>query len=158
MGIPMPESLIQASADTSFFIRLMNDRDPLHPNAREYFEFLMKNDHVLTLSTIAIAEYCVRGRIDELPLANLNVIPFESSHAERSGAFAGAAFDAGIIVSERRIIPNDCNLFAQADIEGATLFLTSDERSRNLYKLIKERFGVKFRFVNIREPIDAVLT
>ena len=108
----MPDDLIQASADTSFFIRLMNDRDLLHPNAREYFEFLMKNDHVLTISTIAIAEYCVRGRIDELPLANINVIPFERSHAERSGVFARAAFDSGIIVSERRIIPNDCNLFA----------------------------------------------
>jgi len=154
----MPDGLIQASADTSFFIRLMNDTDPLHRNAREYFEFLMKNHHVLSLSTIAIAEYCVRGRIDELPLANLNVIPFESSHAERSGEFARAAFDSGIIVSERRIIPNDCNLFAQAQVEGASWFLTSDERSRNLYNLIQERFGVKFRFVNIRTPIEEVLT
>jgi len=149
----MPDGLINPSGDTSFFIRLMNDRDPLHPNAREYFEFLVKNDHILSLSTIAIAEYCVRGRIDELPLDNLSVIPFGSSHAERSGEFARAVFDTGIIVSERRIIPNDCNLLAQADLEGASWFLTSDERSRNLYKMIHEKFSVKFRFVNIREPI-----
>jgi len=26
--------------DTSFFIRLLNDEDPLHKNAREYYKFM----------------------------------------------------------------------------------------------------------------------
>lgn len=54
--------------DTSFFIRLLNDEDPLHSNARGYFKYFLEKEIVLKISTISIAEYCVRGKIDELPL------------------------------------------------------------------------------------------
>ncbi len=153
----MPNEPFRAFGDTSFFIRLLNDRDPLHSNARKYFEFLVKNEHVLMLSSIAIAEYCVRGKIDELPFSNVDIVSFNSFHAARARAFARHAFDSGVIVSERRIIPNDCNLFAQADIERASIFLTSDARSKNLFDLLQSKFGLAFRFVDIRSPVEAEL-
>ncbi|MGX1023886.1 putative nucleic acid-binding protein [Psychroflexus sp. MBR-150] len=33
--------------DTSFFIRLLNDEDPLHSNAVNYFKYFLENDVVL---------------------------------------------------------------------------------------------------------------
>lgn len=48
--------------DTSFFIRLLNEEDPLHENAFGYFRYFLEHDFVIKISTIAIAEYCVRGK------------------------------------------------------------------------------------------------
>ena len=54
--------------DTSFFIRLLNEEDSLHENALGYFKYFLEHDFVIKISTIAIAEYCVRGDVSELPL------------------------------------------------------------------------------------------
>ncbi len=44
--------------DTSFFIRLLNDEDALHKNAKDYFKSFLESDIILKVSTISIAEYC----------------------------------------------------------------------------------------------------
>ncbi len=54
--------------DTSFFIRLLNRVDPLHENAIGYYRYFLEHDFVIKISTIAIAEYCVKGDVCELPL------------------------------------------------------------------------------------------
>lgn len=41
--------------DTSFFIRLLNEEDPLHNNALGYFRYFLEHDFVIKISTIAIA-------------------------------------------------------------------------------------------------------
>lgn len=57
--------------DTSFFIRLLNDEDELHNNALGYFKYFLENEITLKVSTITIAEYCVLGKIEDLPLINI---------------------------------------------------------------------------------------
>ncbi|TVQ14015.1 MAG: type II toxin-antitoxin system VapC family toxin, partial [Balneolaceae bacterium] len=121
--------------DTSFFIRLLNDEDPLHKNARDYFKYFIDNEIVTRISTISIAEYCVMGDISELPLRNLQVVPFNLDHAKRAGEFAQTIFaQKNITRAElipRAIIPNDSKLFAQADYDASTThFVTSDTRSQ----------------------------
>jgi predicted nucleic acid-binding protein len=74
--------------DTSFFIRLMDESEPLHKNALGYFRYFLESDFELFISTIAIAEYCVRGKLDELPLRNLKILPFNLDHAEKTGELA----------------------------------------------------------------------
>ena len=39
--------------DTSFFIRLLNEEDPLHENAFGYFRYFLEHDFVIKISTIA---------------------------------------------------------------------------------------------------------
>ena len=41
--------------DTSFFIRLLNEEDPLHEKAFGYFRYFLEHDFVIKISTIAIA-------------------------------------------------------------------------------------------------------
>lgn len=72
---------------------------------------------MMKVSTIAIAEYCVRGKIDELPLRNLLIITFNINHAIKAGEFAKILFaekDKLADIKQRTIIPNDVKLFAQA--------------------------------------------
>ena len=109
--------------DTSFFIRLLDKNDPLHGNARGYFRYFTENGFPLLISTIAIAEYCVRGKIIDLPLRNLQIVPFNLDHALRTGEFAKVIFKnrSNLDLNQRRIIPNDTKLFAQADTEKSVL-------------------------------------
>jgi len=73
----------------------------------------------MIVSTIAIAEYCVGGDVHELPLKNIQILPFNLNHSQKTGEFAKIAFQAknnGILqVNKRVIIPNDTKLFAQTN-------------------------------------------
>ena len=64
----MPDGTELRTVGHKFFIRLLNEEDPLHENALGYFRYFLEHDFVIKISTIAIAEYCVRGEVSELPL------------------------------------------------------------------------------------------
>src|ERR1019366_10390636 len=113
--------------DTSFFIRLLDNTDKLHSNAKGYFKYFLEKDFVMMISTISIAEYCVLGDVQELPLKNLQIVPFNFDHAKRTGEFAKFVFQNrnSLDIKDRKIIPNDTKLFAQADIEQEVEFYLS---------------------------------
>jgi len=145
--------------DTSFFVRLLNDEDLLHTNAKGYFRYFLENEYIMKVSTISIAEYCVQGKIDELPLRNIQIIPFNLDHAKRTGEFAEAIFEENKIrkekLSPRAIIPNDSKLFAQADLDKSiTYFVTSDSRSRNTFAALKKRIHPKFEIIDLSRPFN----
>lgn len=140
--------------DTSFFVRLLNDEDPLHKNAKGYFKYFLEEEVALKVSTISIAEYCVKGKIDELPLRNIQVIPFNLDQAMKTGEFAEAIYEENKVskekLSPRAIIPNDSKLFAQADLDKSiTHFVTSDSRSKRTYSTLKKRINPKFGIIDI---------
>lgn len=143
--------------DTSFFIRLLNDEDPLHTNAVGYFKYFLENDIVLKVSTISIAEYCVLGKLGDLPLKNIQIVPFNLKEAEKTGQFANIIFAENKVSEEtlipRAIIPNDSKLFAQADLDKSiTHFVTSDIRSKNTLALLKKGINPKFEIISIDVP------
>lgn len=145
--------------DTSFFLRFLNDKDALFNNADGYFRYFIQNEINMMISTISIAEYCVGGNINELPLRNLQIIPFNLDHSKRTGEFAKFAFEAkkkgSLDVSNRNIIPNDTKLFAQADVEKSIEFyLSSDIESLKVYNLIKEKLKPKFQFIDLNIPYN----
>src|SRR5690554_6688683 len=112
--------------DTSFFLRFLNDKDPLFKNADGYFRYFLQEEIDMLISTISIAEYCIGGNIQELPLKNLQILTFNLNHAQRTGEFAKIAFqeraNKNLQVYDRKIIPNDTKLFAQADCEKLIKF------------------------------------
>lgn len=143
--------------DTSFFIRLLNDEDALHSNAVGYFRYFLENEINLKVSTISIAEYCVLGKLEDLPLKNIQIIPFNLKDAERTGEFAKIIFNENKISTEkltpRAIIPNDSKLFAQADLDKTiSYFVTSDVRSKNTLALLRNGTTPKFEIITIDIP------
>lgn len=137
---------------TSFLICLLNEEEKLHTAAVGYFKFLLDSGLELLVRTIAVAEYCVRGKLEELPLANLRIVPFNLPHASCAGECARVAFEQRALVSERRIIPNDCKLFAQAHVEGVSYFLTSDARALNVYKVLQDELKHRYQFIDSSIP------
>jgi len=141
--------------DTSFFLRFLNDSDTLFKHADDYFRYFIEKEITMMISTISIAEYCVGGSASELPLKNLQILPFNFKHAERAGAFARIVFrnKNKLKLSERTIIPNDTKLFAQADSESAIEFyLSSDSESQKVYNLLKQTDAPKFQFIDLKIP------
>ncbi|MDY7396453.1 hypothetical protein UMM65_14475 [Aureibaculum sp. 2210JD6-5] len=143
--------------DTSFFIRLLNDEDPLHTNAVGYFKYFLESEIALKISTITIAEYCVLGALEDLPLKNLQIVPFNLKDAEKTGEFAKIIFSENKMneekLSPRAIIPNDSKLFAQSDLDKTiTHFVTSDVRSKSTLALLKRGTNPKFDIISIDVP------
>ena len=143
--------------DTSFFLRFLNDNDPLFNNADGYFRYFIQKEISMMISTISIAEYCVGGDVHELPLRNLQIVPFNLDHAKRTGELAKIVFQNKnkLKLKERNIIPNDTKLFAQADSEKAVEFyLSSDTESLKIYNLLKQEANPKFLFIDLNTPFN----
>lgn len=111
----------------------------------------------MNISTISIAEYCVGGAIDQLPLKNLKILPFNLDHAKRTGEFARLLFlerrSGNVAFKERTLIPNDSKLFAQADTDpGIGYFVTSDTESLKAYSVLWKRSKPDFEIIDITRP------
>jgi len=141
--------------DTSFFLRFLNDKDPLYKNADAYFRYFLQQNITMMISTVSIAEYCVGGDIHELPLKNLQIVALNVDHAKRAGEFARVVFQNKnkLQISQRNLIPNDTKLFAQADIEKSiAYYLTSDTESQKIYEMLRREANPKFQFIDLRTP------
>lgn len=139
--------------DTSFFIRFLTEGDPLFENANGYYKYFLDNEIEMLISTISIGEYCVKGELNELPLKDLQIIPFNIDHAVQSGRFASIVFNhkGSLSLSNRNLIPNDTKLFAQANII-AKYYLSSDSESLKIYNLLKNKTLINFDFIDLNTP------
>lgn len=149
----MPEG---ALLDTSFFLRFLNEKDSLFNNADKYYQYFLQKEIKLFISTISIAEYCVGGSVDQLPLKNLIVLPFNIEHAEKAGEYGRILYEARkekkFKVDERPIILNDAKLFSQAHTDArVNYYITSDSRSINIYNTIKSKSILDFTLIDIKE-------
>lgn len=137
--------------DTNFFIHLLQENSVLHENANGYFKYFCEQNIKMKISTISIAEYCVIGSLDELPLKDLQIVPFNIEHAVKTGDFAKYVFERKSQISvERKLIPNDTKLFAQADVDNSVEFyLSSDTESLKVYELLKTKGNINFKFVDL---------
>lgn len=141
--------------DTSFFLRFLNEADPLFKNADGYYRYFLQNGHSLIISTISVAEYCVGGNIDELPLKTLQILPFNFNHGVKAGALARTVFENKnkLQLQNRNIIPNDTKLFSQADVETEIgFYLSSDVESKKIYDLLVKDSSIRFQFLNLYTP------
>lgn len=145
--------------DTGFVIRLLDRTNDLHENALGYFRYFLENDYLIRMSTIAVAEFCVKDQIEHLPLKQILLSPFNAYHASKTGECARILYDArakGVIeVDARILIQNDVKLLAQAECEFADYYLTSDSRSKRMYDVLKEEGKLSFDFTDIHTPFSA---
>lgn len=143
--------------DTSFMIRLLNESDPLHLNAKGYFRYFLENEIPMYFSTISIAEYCVRGDFHDLPFQNIRILPFNVFHAKEAGLFANFLFKAknsGLLdIQNRLIIPNDSKLFAQGASEhDIKYFVTADVKSKRIIEILREELSASIEHLDINVP------
>ena len=145
--------------DTGFMIRLLDATSELHDNAINYFRYFLNQDYIIRMSTIAVAEYCVKGEISQLPLEQVLLSPFNAYHASTTGRCAKILFDekskGTLEVGARVLIQNDVKLLVQAQCEGAEYYLTADSNSKRMFDVLKQRGELSFDFTDIHTPYTA---
>ena len=139
--------------DSGFLIRLMNPNEPLHRVALGLFKDYVSSGVTCMVSTVALAEYGVKGDLRYLPTKYLQFLPFQYHHAEVAAMFMRRIIqvkqERGAEIKPRVIIPNDTKMFAQASAETDIFaFVSADAEAKKVYELLEDP---GFEFVNIRD-------
>jgi predicted nucleic acid-binding protein len=123
--------LISILVDTSFLITLADPARRHHEVAKTYFRECLKANVPLDLSAIVASEFQVKQAVNDLPLRNFIVLPFNIDHAMTAGLLMRTVVrDAG---DERNAVKDDVKLIAQAVCESITHVLTEDEKTLAKY-------------------------
>ena len=143
--------------DTSFIIRLLNKSDNLHSNAVGYYKYFLENKIPMYLSTVSIAEYCVKGDFNDLPFLDIRILPFNIFDAKDAGRFAKSLFEARnngeMNFSNRLIIPNDTKIFAQGSLKNdIKYFVTSDVNSKSRIEYLQKKCNAQIEHMDINTP------
>lgn len=142
--------------DTSFWITLLDSTRSNHDVAKRYYQYLLKNDFLLYLSTIAISEYCHRGELSDLPLDKVLPLPFNTRHAVAS---ADLNFKSRPASDDRRdTAKDDFKLLAQAKCENAGYLITDDSNSLATYAhSLVEQEKLELRCIALADGFDVAL-
>lgn len=117
--------------DTSFLISLSDPARPHHEAAVAYYRECTRRQVPMYLSTIVISEFQVKQAINDLPMRNFVVLPFNVDHA----------MSCGLIIrtmprdpeDDRVRVKDDFKLIAQCDCEIISHLLTEDANTLAKY-------------------------
>lgn len=135
--------------DTNFLIYLAKPLAPEHPSALKYFRWLKENKVPMMTSAVCIAEFTVKGSAEVIP-REIEVLALEVHHAEMAGNFASRYYAK--TKKDRACIADDLKIIAQANIENAAHFLSSDKDIAKICKHLQDD-GVILNF-SITDPIQ----
>ncbi len=140
--------------DTSFLISLSDPARTHHAVAAKYYRECVHRQVPMFLSTIVISEFQVKQAINDLPLRNFVVLPFNVDHAMRCGLLIrNIARDPA---DDRVRVKDDFKLMAQCDCEGISHLLGEDASTLAKYLHQSRSSGeVQTQSVLLRDGFDA---
>lgn len=110
--------------DTSFLISLSDPARAHHSAAVQYYKECVRRQVPMYLSTIVISEFQVKQAINDLPLRNFVVLPFNVDHAMRCGlVIRQMTRDPE---DDRVRVKDDFKLLAQCDCETISHLISED--------------------------------
>ena len=123
--------------DTSFLISFSDPTRAHHAAAQSYYRECVRRQVPMYLSTIVISEFQVKQAINDLPLRNFVVLPFNVDHAMTCGLIIRSM--ARDPEDDRVRVKDDFKLLAQCDCEAVSHVFSEDastlakylERARN---------------------------
>jgi hypothetical protein len=110
--------------DTSFLISLSDPTRAHHTAAIQYYKECVHRQVPMYLSTIVISEFQVKQAINDLPLRNFVVLPFNVDHAMRCGLIIRQM--ARDPEDDRVRVKDDFKLLAQCDCEAISHLISED--------------------------------
>ena len=140
--------------DASFLISFADPTRPHHEAAHAYYRECLSRQVTMYLSTVVISEFQVKQAVNDLPLRNFVVLPFNIDHAMRCGLMIrNMARDPG---DDRVRIKDDFKLLSQCDCESISHLLSEDASTLAKYlQRARDAGFVKTRSVLLRSGFDA---
>jgi len=146
--------------DTSFLITLLNDARNHHKTATDYFYLWTTSKVTLYASTIVIAEYSVKGKLEDFVMQHLTVLPFNYDHALKTGELVATQAEAKknniwpLVGNERDAVKDDLKLFAQTHLTDSHLLATADEGMPRLADFFRSEGYLAFDILPLWEPFN----
>lgn len=139
--------------DTSFLISLSDPARAHHAAAKAHYRACIDHQVPMLISTIVVSEFQVRQAINDLPLRNFIVLPFNVDHAMACGLLIRAqAHDPG---DDRVRVKDDFKLMAQCQCDGITHLLTEDANTLTKYvRRYRDAGQLDTRCVVLRDGFD----
>ena len=110
--------------DTSFLISFSDPTRTNHAVAMQYYRECVRREIPMYLSTVVISEFQVKQAINDLPLRNFVVLPFNIDHAMKCGLnIRNMARDPE---DDRVRVKDDFKLLAQCDCEAISHLISED--------------------------------
>lgn len=140
--------------DTSFLITLSDPVRKHHATALAYFKACIERRVPLFLSSIVVSEYQVRQAINDLPLRNFIVLPFNIDHAMACGLLVKTLPRDS--ADDRVRVKDDLKLIAQCQCDRITHVLTEDANTLTKYvDRLRGEGRVETRAILLRDGFDA---
>lgn len=140
--------------DTSFLISFSDPARAHHTVAVQYYRECVQRQVPMYLSTIVISEFQVKQAINDLPLRNFVVLPFNVDHAMRCGLLIRSLTRDP---SDDRVrVKDDFKLMAQCDCEGISHVISEDASTLAKYlDRSGESGAVSAKVVLLRSGFDS---
>jgi predicted nucleic acid-binding protein len=135
----------QVSLDTSFLISFADPGRKHHSVAVEYFNYCRNKGIPMNVSVIAAGEFEVGQAVNDLPLRNFRIQPFNLPHAIRAATFFKALKGRQVQQDKddaRAVILNDLKILAQAEEEGIGIILSEDASTLSKYAIRLKEAGL----------------
>ena len=117
--------------DTSFLISLSDPVRAHQAVAVTYYRECVSRQVPMYLSTIVISEFQVKQAINDLPMRNFVVLPFNVDHAMSCGLIIRSV--ARDPEDDRVRVKDDFKLVAQCDCESVSHLFTEDANTLSKY-------------------------
>lgn len=145
--------------DTVFVITLLDISNTNNENYRKYYDYFLQSKIPIYLSTIALAEFLVRGEMRHLPLKDLRLSSFDHTAAIKSGEMRRILLKnlntSEETASPRTVIINDIKILSQVEtISNIDGFITGDTKGRKRYNQIRESIPLSFEYVDANIPFN----
>ena len=143
-----------ALLDTSFLISLSDPARKHHEAARLYFRGCIDRRVPMYLSSIVVSEYQVKQAINDLPLRNFIVLPFNIDHAMACGLLVRALPRDS--ADDRVRVKDDFKLIAQCQCDSVSHVLTEDANTLTKYlQRLRDDGRLETRAVLMKDGFDA---
>ncbi|GAA3986394.1 hypothetical protein GCM10022279_06830 [Comamonas faecalis] len=145
--------MISILLDTSYLITLADPARPQHDTATRYLREALAQGCPLYLSAIVASEFQVGQAVTDLPLRNLQVLPFNIDHAMTAGNLMRLLQrDRG---DDRVAVKDDIKLLAQMVCESITHILTEDVNTLVKYlDRLREQGQLSARAIVLAQGFD----
>jgi hypothetical protein len=143
-----------ALLDTSFLISLSDPTRSNYATAVAYYRECVRRQVPMYLSAIVISEFQVKQAINDLPLRNFVVLPFNVDHAMRCGLIIRQMTRDRD--DDRVRVKDDFKLLAQCDCESISHLISEDASTLAKYLDRARETGLATtKAVLLRDGFDA---
>lgn len=140
--------------DTSFLISFADSSRLNHAAALGYYRECVRRQVPMYLSTVVISEFQVKQAINDLPLRNFVVLPFNIDHAMKCGLLIRSM--ARDLEDDRVRVKDDFKLVAQCDCEAISHLISEDASTLAKYlKRASETGLASTKVVLLKDGFDA---